>query len=981
MPQRKILTVAGVRRTIQSPSGFALAYAIQISKLPSEETDDGGEALTKKDMQTVLKRFDAQLQSGNVRGAHALPPPGSADSSKKITQRLKRDQRQTNGWVSDSARDKRASAAGKFLFADLKSRHTAVMDACVQEKCISVAFEYVKLFPASSKLYGLLMKACGRLCDYQSARRAFDLRTSELPPDSFAYCGLILAAGRARELDAARDAFHQAEAAGIATTFLYNAFIDACARSHQLEEAFSVWQEMDRFTPFAPELVALVYCQMVADGIPRTERTFGALLSAAASGKQVDLEWAYQVYEAAAKERVSQNNHMLSSLLTCCARAQPKAGPEEGERALGTYRTARAQGLRPNAAVFSALLTLCAKCDRPAEAVQVFEEMLRDGLALDPYCLTSLLTACRNGSQEEVNRAVEVFLDCRPALQHTVVCNAALDLCARQSLPDLAFDIYSQMGVPDIITYNTLIMACANDGDVARAIGVAEDMQAANLHPNERTYGALLHVAAQAGKHEIARHIFEQMRSKGIQPNSWTYTGALEALEEVEQGRMNVMDTAQRVGADTLAGGACSCRSALMDACVKSADPDLALAVFADMKRSGVPLTIVTYGCLMDACSKAGRSETALQVYRAMQEEGVQPNDRVHNVLIRCCSQAGDLEEMMDAMKGAGPRGVKLDPDTYESVVRALCAAGFPQRAMRVYSWMRSNAHAPSLQTTEELVKACCADGQVEWAYRIYTSLRVEGRMVEGAACSELITALCTAVQVDRALQVYEDLAQVDKEGLEPPSIQALCALVEASARLGSLDKALELLHTFLRLYVTHSPSCGGKDTIAPTFSELAFAEPGRNPPVVESSTRIAAEDPEPCASSTSRALVYGEQGRLVLVKQLGDGDAAMMFESLLQKCCRSNRLEHAFEVFDVMKAWKHPLNISTSILAFLEAKCRQSPEHQWRTFDVCAQMRIQRQRKRDMELDNPSKTCHHMSDGRFGDFGDDEVYGGWNAN
>ncbi|KAK3236422.1 hypothetical protein CYMTET_53438 [Cymbomonas tetramitiformis] len=941
MPQRKILTVAGVRRTIQ------------ISKLPSEETDDGGEALTKKDMQTVLKRFDAQLQSGNVREGVA--------SLQKITQRLKRDQRQTNGWVSDSARDKRASAAGKFLFADLKSRHTAVMDACVQEKCISVAFEYVKLFPASSKLYGLLMKACGRLCDYQSARRAFDLRTSELPPDSFAYCGLILAAGRARELDAARDAFHQAEAAGIATTFLYNAFIDACARSHQLEEAFSVWQEMDSagvapntvtFNTLiacaawcaSPERARQVYCQMVADGIPRTERTFGALLSAAASGKQVDLEWAYQVYEAAAKERVSQNNHMLSSLLTCCARAQPKAGPEEGERALGTYRTARAQGLRPNAAVFSALLTLCAKCDRPAEAVQVFEEMLRDGLALDPYCLTSLLTACRNGSQEEVNRAVEVFLDCRPALQHTVVCNAALDLCARQSLPDLAFDIYSQMGVPDIITYNTLIMACANDGDVARAIGVAEDMQAANLHPNERTYGALLHVAAQAGKHEIARHIFEQMRSKGIQPNSWTYT-------------------------------------ALMDACVKSADPDLALAVFADMKRSGVPLTIVTYGCLMDACSKAGRSETALQVYRAMQEEGVQPNDRVHNVLIRCCSQAGDLEEMMDAMKGAGPRGVKLDPDTYESVVRALCAAGFPQRAMRVYSWMRSNAHAPSLQTTEELVKACCADGQVEWAYRIYTSLRVEGRMVEGAACSELITALCTAVQVDRALQVYEDLAQVDKEGLEPPSIQALCALVEASARLGSLDKALELLHTFLRLYVTHSPSCGGKDTIAPTFSELAFAEPGRNPPVVESSTRIAAEDPEPCASSTSRALVYGEQGRLVLVKQLGDGDAAMMFESLLQKCCRSNRLEHAFEVFDVMKAWKHPLNISTSILAFLEAKCRQSPEHQWRTFDVCAQMRIQRQRKRDMELDNPSKTCHHMSDGRFGDFGDDEVYGGWNAN
>ena len=70
-----------------------------------------------------------------------------------------------------------------------------------------------------------------------------------------------------------------------------------------------------------------------------------------------------------------------------------------------------------------------------------------------------------------------------------VVCNSALDLCAHQGLIDLGFAIYERMRQPDVITYNTLIAACADKRDVERALEVFDQMEPAQVLPTERTYG------------------------------------------------------------------------------------------------------------------------------------------------------------------------------------------------------------------------------------------------------------------------------------------------------------------------------------------------------------------------------------------------------------------------------------------------------------------------------------------------------------
>lgn len=53
---------------------------------------------------------------------------------------------------------------------------------------------------------------------------------------------------------------------------------------------------------------------------------------------------------------------------------------------------------------------------------------------------------------------------------------------------------------------------------------------------------------------------------------------------------------------------------------------------------------------------------------------------------------------------------------------------------------------------------------------------------------------------------------------------------------------------------------------------------------------------------------------------------------------------------------------LSPVTLAFLEACCRREPEVEWRVYDVCAQMRQQKEHKRQAGLARPAKASHHFA-------------------
>jgi len=678
------------------------------------------------------------------------------------------------------------------------------------------------------------------------------------------------------------------------------------------------------------DVAKALYVQMTERGCTPTDRTFGALLSAAAgaegpNGAGADVTWAFDLVAEAEAAGHPLNNYMLSSLVTACARA---AAPVLVSRAFHMFNARCRDGLRPNANVYSALLTLCAKGGSAPQALQVADQMRAAGQTMDSYSLSALLAACRAGTEEEASAALRIFVAFQTNAKATVVCNAALDLCARQGLTDLATAIYRRIQQPDVITFNTVIAAYAEKRDLASAAQVLVDMTTKGVEPNERTYGALLAAAARAGDLPAARETFARMRKNGIAPNVFAYTS-------------------------------------LISACAKSAELPLAMELFAEMKARGVELSVVTYGALLDVCVRAQATDDAVTLYSDMRDAGVAPNDQCYNLLIRACSVGGRLDQMTDIMRRLlGSGGGCMQADTYEAVVCALCRAQQSERAMRVASWMRSNGHTPSATATAALVQACCVDGQVEWAFQQYNRMREAGYAPQRDACAAVIPALCAAGQVERAVAIYDEMVAAD--GTQTPAAAILVALVTHCCRGFELSLAKQYYRTLQEAYFPENEGAarGGGGWGLGATNRANGAE----------GTLAAGEGPtEGLEKRAATAAASGEAPEMVIPvlcdlpprPEFVDPRAlGKMYGCLMESLCRNNELGAALHVFDHLKNHqKPPIKVAVTTLAYLESMCRRSPALELRVYDVCAQMRIQQEEAKDAsrELVRSAKLCHHI--------------------
>lgn len=67
------------------------------------------------------------------------------------------------------------------------------------------------------------------------------------------------------------------------------------------------------------------------------------------------------------------------------------------------------------------------------------------------------------------------------------------------------------------------------------------------------------------------------------------------------------------------------------------------MEVYQDMLRTGCERSVITYSALISACEKAGQWQLALNLFGEMLRERCTPNVITYNSLITACAQVGPL--------------------------------------------------------------------------------------------------------------------------------------------------------------------------------------------------------------------------------------------------------------------------------------------------------------------------------------------------
>jgi len=80
---------------------------------------------------------------------------------------------------------------------------------------------------------------------------------------------------------------------------------------------------------------------------------------------------------------------------------------------------------------------------------------------------------------------------------------------------------------PNLVCFNTVLHACAHNGDSARAMKWLQRTKAAGISLNKISYNSMIDTYAKAGDNEVAECWLQQMVSNGFHPDHITYVTLL----------------------------------------------------------------------------------------------------------------------------------------------------------------------------------------------------------------------------------------------------------------------------------------------------------------------------------------------------------------------------------------------------------------------------------------------------------------------
>eukprot|EP00747_Dinoflagellata_sp_TGD_P208767 gnl/TRDRNA2_/TRDRNA2_82208_c1_seq1.p1 gnl/TRDRNA2_/TRDRNA2_82208_c1~~gnl/TRDRNA2_/TRDRNA2_82208_c1_seq1.p1 ORF type:complete len:711 (-),score=124.71 gnl/TRDRNA2_/TRDRNA2_82208_c1_seq1:8-1936(-) len=396
------------------------------------------------------------------------------------------------------------------------------------------------------------------------------LRKSGRKPDIETYTILISGFAKSGDLRKAQNWLAKMRSAAVMpNTVTYTTIISACAKRRDVTRAEQLLDEMRE------------------DGLEPTDAVFNAVIDVHAGDRSP------RGAEAALREmllaKVSPGLVSYGAVTKAAARAGDLARAEAW-----VARTVVA-GWEPDARMYYALLSACAQVGDLEAADHCAARMHAAGIASDVISHTAIIGACATaGDLLEAKRRLAAMEDegLKPnaftfnaMINTSIAAGSTLDtehwlfqlarLGEQQSALLVGFNgvlrPWAAQGdvlrveawmirmataevVPDVISHNTAINACAVAGDSAASQRAFERILAQRLRPSLATYRALVKPFAREGNYEAVSAALQRMRSDGLARDAFCDRALISACANAQPPAADVAEAAFREAADSLRG-------------------------------------------------------------------------------------------------------------------------------------------------------------------------------------------------------------------------------------------------------------------------------------------------------------------------------------------------------------------------------------------------------------------------------------------
>ena len=152
------------------------------------------------------------------------------------------------------------------------------------------------------------------------------------------------------------------------------------------------------------------------------------------------------------------------------------------------------------------------------EALELYVTMLDKGVRPDEVTLVSVISACTNLGDLQMGYSVHSYIDENGFRWMVSLCNALIDMYAKCGCMDRAWQVFNSMSRKSLVTWNSMISACANNRNPEDAFGLFSRMFNYGVAPDGVTFLAVLTAYAHVGLVDEGYRLFESMqRDHGIE--------------------------------------------------------------------------------------------------------------------------------------------------------------------------------------------------------------------------------------------------------------------------------------------------------------------------------------------------------------------------------------------------------------------------------------------------------------------------------
>ncbi|EYU44396.1 hypothetical protein MIMGU_mgv1a021185mg, partial [Erythranthe guttata] len=405
---------------------------------------------------------------------------------------------------------------------------------------------------------------------------------------------------------------------------------------------------------------------------------------------------------------------------------------------------------RKNVAIWNAVISAYSRNNEPENALSMFQKMItdemkpnmKDGFKPDSISIINVLSSCSGLKATLLGKSAHAFTIKNDTDSNLNVLNAFLAFYCHCCELVYSLRIFDRMVLKSVVSWNTMISGCVNNGELERAMLVFDRMRQ-NVNIDLVT---LISILPSCHENPI---LGLNIHSFAVRTGLTSDVSLCNALVS-----MYVNSSCTRlfsVGDKTNI----SVWNTIISSHLLSQNGASAFSFFIELLRNEIDPDDVTILNLVSACVHLKSLQISNSALSYVVRKGFDKDVAVRNSLIDMYAKCGSISTARMLFEELGPQ---TDPVSWSAIINGYGLHGDGKEALALYSRMKLLNLRPDKVTYTSILSACSHAGLFEQGLMVFGAMVGDGILpgVEHYGC--MVDLLGRTGRLDEAYEIVKNL-------------------------------------------------------------------------------------------------------------------------------------------------------------------------------------------------------------------------------